>query len=102
MWLGNSNEDYFPANSCVEKQSGVGCGKQVSLQARQLIRDLLVRDPRKRLGSYGGANDIKSHPFFKNIKWPLVRCMVRLSLVLFGFFSIDDGFVLQYYELEFS
>lgn len=51
---------------------------QVSAQARQLIRDLLARDPMKRLGSLRGAHDIKIHPFFHNINWPLIRCMVRV------------------------
>lgn len=47
----------------------------VSLQVRQLMRDLLQRSPLKRLGSYRGASDIKSHPFFKGIYWPLLRNM---------------------------
>nr|AML76647.1 putative LOV domain-containing protein [Pulvigera lyellii] len=47
----------------------------VSLEARALIRDLLNRDPLKRLGSGRGAHDIKNHPFFRDIKWPLVRNM---------------------------
>nr|AML77384.1 putative LOV domain-containing protein [Leucodon julaceus] len=48
----------------------------VSLQGRQLMRDLLQRNPLKRLGSYRGSADVKKHPFFKGIKWPLVRNMV--------------------------
>nr|AML78220.1 putative LOV domain-containing protein [Prunella vulgaris] len=48
---------------------------QVSLAARQLIHALLNRDPATRLGSNGGANEIKEHPFFKGINWPLIRCM---------------------------
>nr|AML78151.1 putative LOV domain-containing protein [Philonotis fontana] len=48
----------------------------VSLQARQLMRDLLQRNPLKRLGSYRGSADVKSHAFFKGINWPLVRNMV--------------------------
>nr|AML76645.1 putative LOV domain-containing protein [Pulvigera lyellii] len=47
----------------------------VSLEARQLIQGLLARDPVSRLGSTLGAHDIKTHPFFRNLKWPLVRCM---------------------------
>ncbi|KAG0563371.1 hypothetical protein KC19_8G025400 [Ceratodon purpureus] len=47
----------------------------VSLEAKILIRDLLNRDPMKRLGSYRGANDIKNHPFFRDVKWPLIRNM---------------------------
>nr|AML78301.1 putative LOV domain-containing protein [Jacquinia sp. BC-2016] len=48
----------------------------VTLAARQLIHSLLNRDPASRLGSTGGANEIKQHPFFRGIDWPLIR---RLS-----------------------
>ncbi|KAL5214493.1 hypothetical protein ABZP36_003645 [Zizania latifolia] len=47
----------------------------VSLAAKQLIHGLLERDPSNRLGSNAGANDIKQHPFFQDINWPLIRCM---------------------------
>ncbi|KAK3412880.1 phototropin-2 [Eucalyptus grandis] len=47
----------------------------VSLAARQLIYALLQRDPASRLGSNNGANEIKQHPFFRGINWPLIRCM---------------------------
>nr|AML76655.1 putative LOV domain-containing protein [Polypremum procumbens] len=47
----------------------------VSLAARQLINALLNRDPACRLGSNGGASEIKQHPFFQGINWPLIRCM---------------------------
>ncbi|KAL5707341.1 non-specific serine/threonine protein kinase [Ranunculus cassubicifolius] len=46
-----------------------------SLAARKLMNGLLHRDPAQRLGSNSGANDIKSHPFFRGINWPLIRCM---------------------------
>nr|AML78588.1 putative LOV domain-containing protein [Oenothera serrulata] len=46
-----------------------------SLAARQLINALLQRDPASRLGSNNGSNDIKQHPFFRDINWPLIRCM---------------------------
>lgn len=49
---------------------------QVSTEVKLLIRDLLIRDPAKRLGSKCGAHEIKSHPFFRDIKWPLIRRMV--------------------------
>ncbi|KAL0320555.1 UNVERIFIED_CONTAM: Serine/threonine-protein kinase WAG1 [Sesamum radiatum] len=42
-------------------------------EARDLIEKLLVKDPRKRLGCTRGATDIKRHPFFDGIKWPLIR-----------------------------
>lgn len=47
----------------------------VSLSGRQLINALLNRDPSIRLGSKAGANEIKQHPFFRGINWPLIRCM---------------------------
>ncbi|KAF5449149.1 hypothetical protein F2P56_029626 [Juglans regia] len=52
----------------------------VSLTARQLINALLQRDPANRLGSSTGANEIKAHPFFRGINWPLIRCMSPPSL----------------------
>ncbi|XP_024017648.1 phototropin-2 isoform X1 [Morus notabilis] len=48
---------------------------QVSLAARQLINALLKRDPANRLGSTMGANEIKQHPFFRGLSWPLIRSM---------------------------
>ena len=42
-------------------------------EARDLIEKLLVKDPRKRLGCASGATDVKRHPFFYGIKWPLIR-----------------------------
>nr|AML79151.1 putative LOV domain-containing protein [Boerhavia coccinea]AML79561.1 putative LOV domain-containing protein [Boerhavia sp. BC-2016] len=59
----------------------------VSLAARQLIYALLNRDPASRLGSRGGAEEIKQHPFFRGINWPLIRCMVlilRLNAIATG------------------
>ncbi|KAK1282422.1 Phototropin-2 [Acorus calamus] len=55
-------------------------GLLVSLAARQLIHGLLHRDPANRLGSNSGANEIKQHPFFREINWPLIRCMTPPQL----------------------
>lgn len=62
----------------------------VSLPARQLMYRLLHRDPANRLGSYEGANEIKQHPFFRGIKWPLLRCMAPPKLEA-PLFSDDMG-----------
>lgn len=40
---------------------------------QDVISQLLVRDPAKRLGSRAGAEDIKAHPFFEGINWALIR-----------------------------
>ncbi|GMH42467.1 hypothetical protein BSKO_10386 [Bryopsis sp. KO-2023] len=41
------------------------CGKV----AWDLIQGLLTRDPAQRLGSEGGGDAVKNHPFFKEIDW---------------------------------
>ncbi|CAM8889694.1 unnamed protein product [Rhodiola kirilowii] len=46
----------------------------VSMQGKQLMYRLLHRDPRNRLGSREGANEVKRHPFFHGVNWALVRC----------------------------
>nr|AML79164.1 putative LOV domain-containing protein [Drimys winteri] len=53
---------------------------QVGLHARQLMYRLLHRDPKHRLGSYEGANEIKQHPFFHGVNWALIRCMTPPEL----------------------
>ena len=72
---------YLSCNSlCVfRKLLTMYCIVQVSLVGRQLINMLLNRDPRKRLGTKGGANEIKQHAFFRGINWPLIRDMVGLT-----------------------
>ena len=49
----------------------------ISSEAKELIKDvrniqLLQRDPGKRLGSQGDAEEIKTHRFFKGIDWQAV------------------------------
>ncbi|GFH17457.1 putative LOV domain-containing protein [Haematococcus lacustris] len=45
----------------------------VSPECQDLITQLLVKDPAKRLGTRTGAEEIKAHPFFKGITWSLLR-----------------------------
>lgn len=45
----------------------------LSSNCKSLVRKLLIKDETKRLGSRLGASDIKSHPFFKNTQWALLR-----------------------------
>ncbi|KAJ9554743.1 hypothetical protein OSB04_009357 [Centaurea solstitialis] len=42
--------------------------------ARDLISQLLVKDPGQRMGSTMGASAIKHHPFFHGVNWALLRC----------------------------
>ncbi|XP_057544945.1 protein kinase PINOID [Amaranthus tricolor] len=43
--------------------------------ARDLISQLLKKDPAIRLGSSRGAADVKTHPFFKGLNFALVRSL---------------------------
>ncbi|ELP89438.1 serine/threonine protein kinase nrc-2, putative [Entamoeba invadens IP1] len=45
----------------------------VSAHARDLIKALLKTDPEKRLGTKKGAEEIKSHKFFRGVKFQLIR-----------------------------
>nr|KJB09036.1 hypothetical protein B456_001G120600 [Gossypium raimondii] len=46
----------------------------VPAAAKDLISQLLVKDPPRRLGSTMGASAIKHHPFFQGVNWALLRC----------------------------
>lgn len=45
----------------------------ISLECRDLLEKLLVKDPKQRLGYSTGMSDIKRHPFFKGIDWKMVE-----------------------------
>jgi protein-serine/threonine kinase len=40
-----------------------------------LIRKLLIKDETRRLGARAGASDVKTHPFFRQTSWALIRHM---------------------------
>lgn len=42
--------------------------------AKDLISQLLMKDPERRLGYVMGASSIKQHPFFHGVNWALLRC----------------------------
>ena len=46
---------------------------KISPACKHLIRNLLQKDPRRRLGYVAGAGAIKAEPFFKDVKWGLLR-----------------------------
>ncbi|XP_057805992.1 serine/threonine-protein kinase D6PKL2-like [Salvia miltiorrhiza] len=46
----------------------------VPAPAKDLIAQLLAKDPVRRLGSTMGASAIKQHPFFQGVNWALLRC----------------------------
>mmetsp|Transcript_24573 Transcript_24573/g.80532 ORF Transcript_24573/g.80532 Transcript_24573/m.80532 type:complete len:1491 (-) Transcript_24573:126-4598(-) len=67
-------------------------GVELSKEARDLISSLLTRDPRKRLG-YRGSWEVKSHPFFRDVKWDKVTSEPALFTPEF-----DDAFDTSYFE----
>ncbi|KAK2651531.1 hypothetical protein Ddye_011387 [Dipteronia dyeriana] len=46
---------------------------QEKKNANDLIRQLLVKNPKKRMGSFWGAVEIKKHVFFRGVEWSLIR-----------------------------
>lgn len=46
----------------------------VPATAKDLISQLLVKDPARRLGSTKGATAIRQHPFFQGVNWALLKC----------------------------
>lgn len=42
---------------------------------KAVIRKLLIKDEKHRLGSRAGASDVKGHAFFRSITWALLRHM---------------------------
>lgn len=61
--IASSRDMRFPEEEGGEEMSYV----------KDLLEKLLVKDPRRRLGCTRGAADVKRHPFFKGIKWALIR-----------------------------
>ncbi|KAJ9216145.1 hypothetical protein DTO166G4_2389 [Paecilomyces variotii] len=49
--------------------------QQISNLCKSLIRKLLIKDETKRLGARAGASDVKTHPFFRQTQWALIRHM---------------------------
>jgi protein-serine/threonine kinase len=67
---------YFSSNKD-ELMNNIQRGKlkmptSLSVEARELIKDLLIRDPTKRLGAFRDAEEIKQHVFFKGVDWEAV------------------------------
>lgn len=46
----------------------------VPAAAKDLISQLLIKDPSRRMGSTMGATAIKHHQFFDGVNWALLRC----------------------------
>lgn len=59
----------------IASTKGALFNEQENAEVKDLIEKLLVKDPRGRLGCSRGATDIKRHPFFNGVNWPLIRTL---------------------------
>ncbi|KAL3585888.1 hypothetical protein D5086_012755 [Populus alba] len=74
---------------------------EVAAQARDLIRELLVKEPENRLGTHKGATEIKQHPFFEGLNWALIRCAIPPEVPeLYDFGVSKHGKNTQYLECK--
>ncbi|RAH55083.1 Pkinase-domain-containing protein [Aspergillus piperis CBS 112811] len=60
------DEVQFPEHAAAQPTSNL---------CKSLIRKLLIKDETKRLGARAGASDVKTHPFFRQTQWALIRHM---------------------------
>ncbi|CAD8075220.1 unnamed protein product [Paramecium sonneborni] len=51
------------------KRAPLKLPKYLSQEAKDIIIQLLIRDPKRRLGSQEDAKEIKNHPWFNDINW---------------------------------
>jgi serine/threonine protein kinase len=45
----------------------------LSPEISSLLRELLEPEPERRIGSKGGAKEIKAHPFFASVNFQLIQ-----------------------------
>lgn len=76
---GSGNEETL-ANVVLQSLRFPDSPINVSFEAQDLIRGLLVKDPDHRLGTQKGAAEIKQHPFFEGLNWALIRCAIPPEL----------------------
>ena len=83
------------------KTSTVKFPKRISLSedAKDIIKKLLEKNPKKRLGSQKGIEEIKSHPFFANIDFDLIE-QKKIKAPFIPELSSDKD--VQYFDEEFT
>ncbi|MQL90383.1 hypothetical protein Taro_022961 [Colocasia esculenta] len=70
---GRTREETF-ANILTHRPEFAG-GRRSDLT--DLVEGLLAKDPARRLGSRGGAEEVKAHPFFRGVRWELLAEVAR-------------------------
>jgi serum/glucocorticoid-regulated kinase 2 len=83
------------------KGSPVKFPKRISLSedAKDVIRKLLEKNPKKRLGSQSGIEEIKKHPFFASIDFDLI---VQKKIPAPFIPELTNDTDVQYFDEEFT
>ena len=83
------------------KNSKVKFPKRINLSedAKDVILKLLDKNPKKRLGSQNGIEEIKSHPFFKSIDFDLI---VQKKIPAPFIPELSNDTDVQYFDEEFT
>ncbi|KAL5222358.1 hypothetical protein ABZP36_027071 [Zizania latifolia] len=67
-----------------------------------LISRLLEREPKRRLGYHGGADEVRAHPFFAGVSWDMLEVVSRppyIPPLADDELTADKGFnVIEYFE----
>jgi serum/glucocorticoid-regulated kinase 2 len=71
----------------------------ISEDAKDLIRKLLEKDPKKRLGSQNGIEEIKAHPFFASLDFTQIE-QKKIPAPFIPELSNDTD--VQYFDEEFT
>jgi serum/glucocorticoid-regulated kinase 2 len=83
------------------KTSAVRFPKKINLSedAKDVIRKLLEKNPKKRLGSQNGIEDIRKHPFFADIDFDLI---VQKKIPAPFIPELANDTDVQYFDEEFT
>ncbi len=83
------------------KNSSVKFPRRITLSedAKDVIRKLLEKNPKKRLGSQNGIEEIKSHPFFASIDFEMVE-QKKMKAPFIPELTNDTD--VQYFDEEFT
>ncbi|KAH7565086.1 hypothetical protein JRO89_XS09G0130400 [Xanthoceras sorbifolium] len=60
-------------------------------KANDLIRKLVVKNPKKRMGSFWGSVEIKKHDFFRGVNWSLIRSVEPPQLPAANLQKLNNG-----------
>ena len=83
------------------KNSPVKFPKKIKLkeETKDIIRKLLIKDPKERLGSQRGIEEIKEHPFFASLDFDLIE-QKKIPAPFIP--ELENNTDVQYFDEEFT